>query len=101
MSERTITEIPATPKLVDTPSAEDQTLRVAAYCRVSTDSEEQLTSYRAQIEYYTTLINENPQWKLAGIFADDAATGALNKINSINSGILKQHDNCGILSKNY
>lgn len=79
MSERTITEIPATPKLVDAPSAKDQTLRVAAYCRVSTDSEEQLTSYRAQIKYYTTLINENPQWKLAGIFADEGISGTSTK----------------------
>lgn len=44
--------------------------RVAAYCRVSTDSKEQLTSYEAQKEYYTHKIQNNPDWELAGIFAD-------------------------------
>ncbi len=45
-------------------------LRVAAYCRVSTDSEEQATSYEAQIEHYTEYIKKNPEWELAGIFAE-------------------------------
>ena len=44
--------------------------RVAAYCRVSTDSEEQLNSYTAQKTYYTQLISENPEWEMAGIFAE-------------------------------
>ena len=39
-------------------------LRVAAYCRVSMDSEEQATSYEAQIEYYTEYIKKNPEWEL-------------------------------------
>ena len=46
-------------------------LRVAAYCRVSTDSDEQATSYEAQIEHYTEFIQKNEEWELAGIFADD------------------------------
>ena len=50
-------------------------LRVAAYCRVSTDSEEQATSYEAQIEHYTEYINKNPKWELAGIFADEGLSG--------------------------
>lgn len=45
-------------------------LKVAAYCRVSTDEEEQKNSYQAQIEYYTEKINKNPEWQMAGIFAD-------------------------------
>lgn len=40
--------------------------RVAAYCRVSTDSEEQLNSYAAQMSYYTQKIEENPDWEMAG-----------------------------------
>ena len=44
--------------------------KVAAYCRVSTDSEEQATSYEAQIEHYTEYIKKNPEWELAGIFAE-------------------------------
>ena len=39
--------------------------RVAAYCRVSTDSEEQLNSYAAQMNYYTQKIEENPDWEMA------------------------------------
>ena len=50
--------------------AEKPKLRVAAYCRVSTDSDEQATSYEAQIEHYTEYISKNPEWVLAGIFAD-------------------------------
>ena len=49
--------------------------RVAAYCRVSTDDEEQLTSYEAQMTYYTDKIKNNPDWEFAGIFADEGITG--------------------------
>ena len=54
-------------------------LKVAAYCRVSTDEEEQKTSYQAQIEYYTDKINKNPEWQMAGIFADEGITGTQAK----------------------
>ena len=54
-------------------------LRVAAYCRVSTDSDEQATSYEAQIEHYTEYISKNPDWILAGIFADEGITGTNTK----------------------
>lgn len=50
-------------------------LRVAAYCRVSTDDEEQLTSYEAQQTYYTDKIMTNRDWTMAGIFADEGITG--------------------------
>lgn len=50
-------------------------LRVAAYCRVSTDSEDQLNSYKSQVKYYTDLIKSKPEWDLAGIYADEAITG--------------------------
>lgn len=54
-------------------------LNVAAYCRVSTDDEEQKTSYKAQIEYYTEKINKNPEWQMAGIFADEGISGTQAK----------------------
>ncbi len=54
-------------------------LRVAAYCRVSTNNEEQLSSYKSQIEYYTNKINENPNWTMAGIFADEGLSGTSTK----------------------
>lgn len=50
---------------------ENPKLRVAAYCRVSTDSDEQETSYEAQITHYTAYINSHPDWELAGIYADE------------------------------
>ena len=54
-------------------------LRVAAYCRVSTDSEEQATSYEVQVEHYTNFINNNQDWELAGIYADDGISGTSTK----------------------
>jgi site-specific DNA recombinase len=54
-------------------------LRVAAYCRVSTDQEEQLTSYEAQVAYYTDKIMTNNEWTMAGIFADEGITGTSAK----------------------
>lgn len=54
-------------------------LRVAAYCRVSTDDAEQLTSYNAQKAYYTEKIMTNPGWTMAGIFADEGITGTSDR----------------------
>ena len=50
-------------------------LRVAAYCRVSTSSIEQLSSYEAQKEFYTKTITANPEWEFAGIYADEGISG--------------------------
>ena len=49
--------------------------KVAAYCRVSTDSSDQLNSYRTQIGYYTNFIAQHPGWELADIYADEGITG--------------------------
>ena len=54
-------------------------LRVVAYCRVSTDSDEQATSYEAQVEHYTEFIQKNPEWEFAGIYADDGISGTNTK----------------------
>ena len=66
--------IPAKPELAQSQTVRRQ-LRVAAYCRVSTDDEEQLTSYEAQQNYYTDKIMTNHEWTMAGIFADEGITG--------------------------
>lgn len=50
-------------------------LRMAAYCRVSSDSTDQLNSYAAQVRHYTEFINGNPDWILIDIFADEGLTG--------------------------
>ena len=54
-------------------------LRVAAYCRVSTDSDEQAGSYEIQVAHYTDYISRNPEWELAGIYADDGISGTNTK----------------------
>ena len=65
------------PAKVETPQeqAKKKNLRVAAYCRVSTDSEEQLNSYENQKAYYTEKIMTTPDWTMASIFADEGITG--------------------------
>ena len=68
----TVICIPAKPEAV---RASKRQLRVAAYCRVSTDDEEQLTSYEAQKNYYTDKIMTNKEWTMAGLFADEGITG--------------------------
>jgi DNA invertase Pin-like site-specific DNA recombinase len=49
--------------------------RVAAYCRVSTDSDEQLTSYKNQMKVYTEMIAQNKEWSFAGLYADEGISG--------------------------
>ena len=49
--------------------------RVAAYCRVSTDSEEQLTSYQNQMRVYTEMIAARKEWEFAGLYADEGISG--------------------------
>ena len=54
---------------------EIERLRVAAYCRVSTDSEDQLSSYKSQVQHYTEFIKSKSEWVFSGIYADEAITG--------------------------
>lgn len=81
MSEkRVVTMIPARRKVGNNITKEEKPkLRVAAYCRVSTDSDEQVTSYEVQVEHYTEYIKNNPEWELAGIFADDGISATYTK----------------------
>ena len=77
---KNITVIPARKRVGNTVTAEEKPkLRVAAYCRVSTDSDEQASSYEVQVEHYTQFIQKNPEWELAGIFADDGISGCNTK----------------------
>lgn len=54
---------------------EKKKLRVCAYCRVSTDEDTQASSYELQVQNYTRMIRENPEWEFAGIFADEGISG--------------------------
>lgn len=67
--QRKVTIIPAKPQLEQQIAMRKK--NVAAYCRVSTEEEEQQSSYEAQCSYYTDLIMKNPEWNMAGIFADE------------------------------
>lgn len=77
---KNVTVIPARKRVGNTVSTENiPKLRVAAYCRVSTDTDEQATSYEAQVEHYTDFIRKNTEWEFAGIFADDGISGTNTK----------------------
>ncbi len=54
-------------------------LKVCAYCRVSSASNEQMASYEAQVEYYTRYIQQNPEWEFFGIYADGGISGTKKK----------------------
>ena len=78
MAAKNVTIIPATRnKMTRTPIASTQRRRVAAYARVSTDSEEQLTSYEAQVDYYTKYIQSRSDWLFVDVYTDEGIS-ALN-----------------------
>ena len=54
-------------------------LRVAAYARVSTEQDEQQSSYEAQVDFYTRHIKSNPNWEFVDVFADEGITGTNTK----------------------
>ena len=77
---KNVTVIPATLNLhTKTSSAERMKRRVAGYARVSTDSDEQFTSYNAQVDYYSNFIQENPDWEFVGIYTDEGISGTNTK----------------------
>ena len=71
--------IPAIPKFAPTADSPIRKKRVASYARVSTDLEEQQTSYEAQIDYYTKYINEKPEWEFVKVFADEGISATNTK----------------------
>ena len=79
---KTITVIPPTRDIFTTaPIAVASRRRVAGYARVSTDSDEQFTSYEAQIDYYTTFIKSKPEWDFVRVYTDEgiSATNTLHR----------------------
>ena len=72
--------IAATKTLQQQPlSSEVRKKRVAAYARVSTEQDEQQSSYEAQVDFYTRYIQSNPEWEFVGVFADRGITGTNTK----------------------
>ena len=77
---KNITIIPATINpLTRMPNASAQLRRVAGYARVSTDSEEQLTSYEAQVDYYTRYICSRPDWQFVDVYTDEGISATNTK----------------------
>ena len=73
---KTITVIPQTKNIFTTaPIASMAKRRVAGYARVSTDSDEQFTSYEAQVDYYTQFIKSHADWEFVTVYTDEGISG--------------------------
>ena len=80
MTKKRIMVIPAYKKInEDLKEQGKKKLRVAAYCRVSTEQEEQAGSFETQVKYYTEFISKNPEWQMIDIYADEGITGTNTK----------------------
>lgn len=75
-----VIKIPAKPQKGSSVTKEEvKRLRVAAYCRVSTDNEEQASSYETQIAHYREFISANPEWELVDVYADEGISATSTK----------------------
>ena len=74
-----INVIPAIKHVTNDDKLQSSSRRVAGYARVSTDLEEQETSYEAQMKYYETLIKGHPGWEYAGMYSDEGISGTSTK----------------------
>lgn len=80
MAKKTVTLIPAVkPKFSSQTTDTGRKRRVAAYARVSTDSDEQFTSFEAQVDYYTKLIKERQDWLFVDVYTDEGISGTSTK----------------------
>ena len=76
---KNITVIPAKKTIQVEQKQHIQKIRMAAYCRVSTDQDEQLSSYENQVRYYKEYIRQNPLYELVDIYADEGISGTNTK----------------------
>ena len=80
MAGKVVKMTPATKPMHSTPfQSTTKKRRVAAYARVSTDKEEQESSFDAQVSYYTRLIKSNPEWIFVEVYSDEGVTGTSMK----------------------
>lgn len=80
MAAKNVTVIPAIISQRTRKATEARTRRrVAGYARVSTDSDEQFTSYEAQVDYYTQYIKNNPEWEFVKVYTDEGISGTNTK----------------------
>ena len=90
LSPKVVTVIPANQTLTANQNSE-KPINVAAYCRVSTDEDDQINSYNTQKMYYKEKIMKNPKWRFVDIYADEGITGTLTKKRD---GFLKMIKDC-------
>ena len=77
---KNVTVIPATLNLhTGTPKSANVKRQMAGYARVSTDSDEQFTSYTAQVDYYTSYIRSNSNWEFVDVYTDEGISGVMTK----------------------
>jgi site-specific DNA recombinase len=77
---KTVTKIPASiSRFTAAPIGSQKKRKVAGYARVSTDQDEQLTSYEAQLDYYTNYIKAHDDWEFAGMYSDEGISGTNTK----------------------
>ena len=73
---RVVRKIPATlTEFTSTPLNQNIKKKVAGYARVSTDTDEQFSSYDAQVKYYTNYIQSKKDWEFAGVYTDEGISG--------------------------
>ncbi|WP_210388991.1 recombinase family protein [Olsenella sp. HMSC062G07] len=80
MAKKKVTAIPATLKrYTSSPIGSKEKRKVAGYARVSTDKDDQFTSYEAQIDYYTNYIKQHSDWEFVKVYTDEGITGTSTK----------------------
>ena len=78
--QKTVTTIPATiSRFTAAPIGSREKRKVAGYARVSTDHEDQISSYAAQVDYYTNYIKGREDWEFAGMYTDESITATNTK----------------------
>ena len=75
MTPREVTVIPATKNIIHRIDPTAQKRRVAGYARVSTDKDEQFTSYEVQVDYYTQFIKRHADWEFVKVYTDEGISG--------------------------
>jgi len=88
---KNVTIIPVKPAEVIKGLPESSKKRVAAYCRVSTELEEQESSFKSQVEYYTNFISNRTDWTMVDIYADEGISGTSTKKRT---DFLRMIDDC-------
>ena len=91
MAKRVTTILPTLTRFTAVPITEQRRRKVAAYARVSTDHEEQQSSYEAQLDYYTNFIRKHDGWEFVNVYADEGITAPAPSTAKASSRWLPTH----------